>query len=134
MNSPVAHRPQHHDLVRNMLQFGRLLRSYELLVTPSEIFDGLRALESVDLNDRAEVHLAMRTTLTSKLEDLPIFDQLFESFWRSLVSEQEIGGRKRFKGEVAEARDDALALRLADGDVEIPYSAIVRGNLIDEGR
>lgn len=49
-------------------------------------------------------------------------------------TEQEIGGRKRFKGEVAEARDDALALRLADGDVVIPYAAIVRGNLIDEGR
>jgi ribosome maturation factor RimP len=49
-------------------------------------------------------------------------------------TEQEIGGRKRFKGEVAEARDDALALRLADGDVVIPYSTIVRGNLIDEGR
>ncbi len=47
---------------------------------------------------------------------------------------QEIEGRKRFKGEVAEARDDALALRLANGDVEIPYAAIVRGNLIDEGR
>jgi ribosome maturation factor RimP len=46
----------------------------------------------------------------------------------------EIGGRKRFKGEVAEARDDALALHLPDGDVEIPYSAIVRSNLIDEGR
>ena len=47
-----SHRPQHRDLVRNMLQFGRLLRSYEMLVTPSEIFDGLRALETVDLNDR----------------------------------------------------------------------------------
>jgi ribosome maturation factor RimP len=46
----------------------------------------------------------------------------------------EIGGRKRFKGEVAEARDDVLALRLADGQIEIPYDEIVRSNLIDEGR
>ena len=51
-----------------MLQFGRLLRSYELLVTPSEIFDGLRALETVDLNDRAEVHLAGKNGL--KLDGL----------------------------------------------------------------
>ena len=74
-----------------MLQFGRLLRSYDMLVTPSEIFDGLRALESVDLNDRSEVQLALRTTLTSKLEDLPVFDQLFELFWRSLSAEQQAG-------------------------------------------
>jgi ribosome maturation factor RimP len=46
----------------------------------------------------------------------------------------EIGGRKRFKGEVAEARADVLALRLVDSQVEIPYDEIVRSNLIDEGR
>jgi uncharacterized protein len=91
-NRALEHRPQHRDLVRNMLQFGRLLRSYEMLVTPSEIFDGLRALEMVDLHDRSECHLALRTTLTSKLEDLPIFDQLFETFWRSLEAEETEGG------------------------------------------
>jgi uncharacterized protein with von Willebrand factor type A (vWA) domain len=103
-NGSPGHRPQHRDLVRNMLQFGRLLRSYELLVTPSEIFDGLRALESVDLNDRSEVYLSLRTTLTSKLEDLPVFDQLFEIFWRSLVAEQSEGG------------EDALASPNQDGE------------------
>src|SRR5919197_1209988 len=86
-----AYRPQHRDLVRNMLQFGRLLRSHELLVTPSEVFDGLRALESVDLHDRTEVYLSLRTTLTSKLEDLSTFDQLFEIFWRSLTAEEQSG-------------------------------------------
>lgn len=52
----------------------------------------------------------------------------------SVRTAEEIGGRKRFKGEVAEARDEALEHRLANGDVVIPYTAIVRGNLIDEGR
>jgi ribosome maturation factor RimP len=47
-------------------------------------------------------------------------------------TEREIGGRTRFKGEVAEAGEHALALRLADGSVEIPYAEIVRSNLIDE--
>src|SRR5712691_301144 len=91
-NGSVSHRPQHRDLVRNMLQFGRLLRSYEMLVTPSEIFDGLRALEQVDLNDRGECQLALRTTLTSRLEDLPTFDRLFDVFWRSLSADQDAGG------------------------------------------
>jgi ribosome maturation factor RimP len=46
----------------------------------------------------------------------------------------EIDGRKRFKGAVAAARADVLALELEGGRVEIPYAEIVRGNLIDEGR
>ena len=45
----------------------------------------------------------------------------------------EIGGRKRFKGAVAAANSDALVLGVEDGEhVDIPYAAIVRGNLIDE--
>jgi ribosome maturation factor RimP len=45
-----------------------------------------------------------------------------------------IGGRNRFRGEVLEAGDDAVTLALANGEpLRIPYGAIVRGNLIDEG-
>jgi ribosome maturation factor RimP len=52
----------------------------------------------------------------------------------TLRTANEIGGRKRFKGTVVEADDDALALGVADSQrVKIPYESIVRGNLIDEG-
>ena len=45
---------------------------------------------------------------------------------------QEIGGRKRFRGEVVEAdeRSVRLAAEAADEPIEIPYDSIVRGNLI----
>jgi ribosome maturation factor RimP len=44
-----------------------------------------------------------------------------------------IDGRKRFRGTVAAANDETLALEVADGErVDVPYAAIVRGNLIDE--
>jgi uncharacterized protein len=122
VSSASPHRPQHRDLVRNMLQFGRLLRGYELLVTPSEIFDGLRALERVDLNDRGEVHLALRTTLTSKWEDLPIFDRVFESFWRSLIAEETTGGP-----------DDALADPSGEGGEEGEEKMQVKLEAKDEG-
>lgn len=46
----------------------------------------------------------------------------------------EIDGRKRFRGEVLDAGADIATLRVDAGDVEIPYDAIVRANLIDEGR
>jgi len=45
----------------------------------------------------------------------------------------EIEGRRRFRGQVAEAGDAAVSLQLEAGEAEIPYAAIVRGNLIDEG-
>lgn len=46
----------------------------------------------------------------------------------------DIDGRRRFRGEVAEAGPDALELAVGEVRVRIPYDGIVRGNLIDEGR
>ena len=47
---------------------------------------------------------------------------------------REIEGRNRFRGEVVEAGDDAVTLAITDAEaLRIPYDAIVRGNLIDEG-
>ena len=44
----------------------------------------------------------------------------------------EVGGRKRFRGEVASAGERSLTLTTGTGNIDIPYDAIVRGNLIDE--
>ena len=41
--------------------------------------------------------------------------------------------RKRLRGEVVAAGERAVTVRAGDGDVEIPYDDIIRGNLIDEG-
>ena len=45
----------------------------------------------------------------------------------------EIAGRKRFRGEVVSADEREVTLATAGERVEIPYEAIARGNLIDEG-
>jgi len=47
----------------------------------------------------------------------------------------EIGGRKKFRGEVVAAEEQAFSLANGSGEaVVIPYEAIVRGNLVDEGQ
>jgi ribosome maturation factor RimP len=52
----------------------------------------------------------------------------------AIRTESAIGGRKRFRGTVASVDTNQLALAGADGArVSIPYDAIVRGNLVDEG-
>jgi len=51
----------------------------------------------------------------------------------ALRTEHDLGGRKRFRGTVTAAGNQALALDVVDGErMEIPYESIVRGNLIDE--
>jgi ribosome maturation factor RimP len=44
-----------------------------------------------------------------------------------------IAGRKNFRGEIKGAGERAVTVGVDGSDVDIPYDAIVRGNLIDEG-
>ena len=51
----------------------------------------------------------------------------------ALRTAEPVGGRSKFKGVVVEAGPDSVVLDVADGErQQIPYAAIVRGNLIDE--
>ncbi|HZS23484.1 MAG TPA: hypothetical protein VFA30_00735 [Gaiellaceae bacterium] len=50
----------------------------------------------------------------------------------ALRTSEPVAGRSKFKGEVQDARADALALGVDGTTFEIPYESIVRGNLIDE--
>src|SRR6266481_4317019 len=74
--------PSPRDLTRAMLAFGSVLRASGLPVTTPELMDAVRALEVVDLMDRDEVYLALRTVLVSRMEEQPAFDRCFESFWK----------------------------------------------------
>jgi ribosome maturation factor RimP len=46
---------------------------------------------------------------------------------------EEIQGRRRFRGEVVGTTPGGVTVRTAGDAFDIPYDAIVRGNLIDEG-
>jgi ribosome maturation factor RimP len=50
----------------------------------------------------------------------------------SLRTARKLEGRSKFKGRVKDAGTDALTVEVDGNDVDIPYGAIVRGNLIDE--
>ena len=59
-----------------------MLRASGLPVTTSAVMDAVRALEAVDLMDRAEVYLTLQTVLMSRIEEQPAFDRCFEAFWK----------------------------------------------------
>lgn len=74
-------------LMGAVVRFCRLLREHEFLVAPMECADALRATTMLGVADRAAVHLAMRAVLTSRHEELDIFDTLFERFWSGALAD-----------------------------------------------
>ena len=75
------------DLTTAVLRFGHMLRAAGLPLTVGELMDGVRALEVVDLLDRQDVYLALRTTLVARREEFPAFDRCFDVFWRFQADE-----------------------------------------------
>ena len=83
-------RARHADLQRHTIAFGRELRQRELLSTSSEIVDALRVMENVDLADRRDVYLGTRAVFMSTPEDQPVFDEVFNTFWRRIAHIDEV--------------------------------------------
>ena len=52
----------------------------------------------------------------------------------ALRTSRDVAGRKRFRGEVMTTGEREVTVAVADGEqFDVPYDAIVRGNLIDDG-
>ena len=67
--------------IENLVLFGRALRSHGVSVTPAEVVVAATTYTLIDTSDRTEVFLSLRTVLTTRAEDFPIFEELFEEFW-----------------------------------------------------
>jgi len=52
----------------------------------------------------------------------------------ALRTTHEVEGRKRFRGEVVAASEQEVTLEAGGERVGIPYEAIARGNLVEEGQ
>ena len=50
-------------------------------MSTAEVVDALRSAQAIDVLDRTDLRLALRTVLTARRDDLPVFDALFETFW-----------------------------------------------------
>ena len=69
-----------------VVRFARLLRYMGIKVSPGHMLDFLNALEFVGWDRRDDVKAAGRTTLISRHEDLPLYDEAFDAFWRAVGS------------------------------------------------
>ena len=69
-------------LLRNLLLFGRVLRGLGLDVNPGRMMDLVSALDHIAIGNKTDFFYAARTLLVHAREDLPLFDEAFELFWR----------------------------------------------------
>ena len=74
-------RAERSDLAHNVIDFTRLLRANEFPVSPAEVHDALRAVRSIDIGDRVDFYLALRSVLLWSPDRGELFDALFARFW-----------------------------------------------------
>ncbi|TMF00232.1 MAG: VWA domain-containing protein [Chloroflexi bacterium] len=114
----MPRKARHADLQRNIIDFCRLLRDREMLVTPSEVIDAIRTADAVDISDRQEFKTALRSVLTARPEDIPIHDASFDEFWRNRMPERfEEQGEEGVASQDPEAQGEELPQpQIAEGD------------------
>jgi uncharacterized protein with von Willebrand factor type A (vWA) domain len=72
-------------LTTAVLGFATVLRRQGLPVSLGQVMDAARALDHLDLGDRGDVHLGLRTVLVGRPEDYPTYDRAFLAFWRAAL-------------------------------------------------
>ncbi len=75
------------QFLHNLLVFGRLLRRLGLDVNPGRMIDLVQALDLIEIGRKEDFYHTTRSLLVHKHEDIPLFDQAFELFWRKPVEE-----------------------------------------------
>ncbi|HXF83895.1 MAG TPA: VWA domain-containing protein [Anaerolineales bacterium] len=93
-------------LLHNLLLFGRVLRGLGLDVNTGRVMDLVSALEHIEIGRKSDFFYAARTLLVHKRDDLPLFDEAFELFWRKpseawyVLNWQELVRPRKPKGPV----------------------------------
>lgn len=80
-NEPSGH------LLHNLVLFNRLLRELGLDVNPGRVIDLVQALSLVQIGRRSDFFYTLQSLLVHNKEDLPLFEQAFDLFWRRPVHE-----------------------------------------------
>jgi uncharacterized protein with von Willebrand factor type A (vWA) domain len=95
---------QNSKLIPNLLLFVDSLRRAGVSISLTQTIDLTQALELVDIGDRAQVFHAMRSLLINRKQDLLLFEQMFNLFWRAPAQD---GRSKAQKTPLAPRHDPA---------------------------
>ena len=96
------------QLLENLTQFTRLLRSLGLRVPAGGTIEATRAALQIDIGRRDDFRYALRSVLIQRAEDLNLFDRAFRAFWsrpsgtRTRLDLRPLGSERRFGEPVVE--------------------------------
>ncbi len=113
------------SLEANVAEFVRFLRQNGLKVGPGDSIDALRALSHLDLSERSQVYLGLRSVLVGSVLDFGAYDAAFRIFFDGEVPAKS--EKVRGTSDAGDGETDA-----ADGGREGGYSAfelLVRSDL-----
>ena len=90
-------------LLGNLVLFGRVLSGLGLDGSPGRMIDLAEALGHVDIGRKRDVYHVMRALVVRRREDIPTFDDAFQTFWRkpsegfTTLDLRAMGERRRFR-------------------------------------
>jgi uncharacterized protein with von Willebrand factor type A (vWA) domain len=109
------------NLIHNLLLFGRVLRATGVHIHRERMVDAIQAIEWIGVGSRADLRATLCALLVHRHEDLPVFNEAFDLFFRAHGSSEldlplfSLGERAR----IVTRRDAGAPQRL---DVEEPAS------------
>lgn len=80
---PADDFPERSRLPENVVHFVRLLRAAGFSCGVPETREALRAVEQIGVRSRADFHDALACVLVNRQQEMEIFDQAFDLFWRN---------------------------------------------------
>ena len=100
-------------ILHSVTLFGEMLRRVGLEIGSGNMLDLVRATDYVSIGKRGEFYQTARSILVHRKQDLPIFDEAFQIFWRkpsdrtTTMDLRSLGEQKRFrKPQVSTGHDD----------------------------
>jgi uncharacterized protein with von Willebrand factor type A (vWA) domain len=125
------------DIGANLVQFAALLKAAEIDLTTAQLLSAAQSLAAIDITRRDDVRAALAASVITRIEDRPVFDALFDRFWRvpggdepphrELQPQSITGGQARLGAEQvieqAYARRDSAAARPDSDTPPRSYSA-----------
>ena len=100
-------------ILHSVTLFGEMLRRVGLEIGSGNMLDLVRATDYVSIGKRGEFYQTARSILVHRKQDLTIFDEAFQIFWRkpsdrtTTMDLRSLGEQKRFrKPQVSTGHDD----------------------------
>jgi uncharacterized protein with von Willebrand factor type A (vWA) domain len=132
-HEPEPHEPYEPKLVSNLLLFGRVLRAAGVHVHRERMVDVIQATEWIGVRSRADLRATLSTLLVHRHDDLALFNEAFDLFFRThdssgldlplfslgerarVVMRRNAGTPQRLDVESASSASDAASAAFAIG-------------------